>query len=225
MNEHKDIRTSIAADPELDRLHTHVAGVMDDDPGHDITHVLRVAHWTVQIGSDADVDTREAIAAALLHDIVNVPKNSPDRKRASALCADAATELLPGFGFDPVATARIADAILTHSFSRGEVPRSPLGEALQDADRLEAVGVIGVFRTISTGTLMGAKYFDSSDPWAAKRPLDDYAFSIDHFFTKLLTLHETMRTAAGRAEAKRRTQFLEVTLDQLAIELGAPRTR
>jgi uncharacterized protein len=109
-----------------------------------------------------------------------------------------ATEWLLELGFSEEAASRVGAAIRTHSFSRGEEPTSLLGEALQDADRLEALGVIGVFRTISTGSRMGAEYFHASDPWAEDRALDDRRFSIDHFFTKLFGLAATMRTEAGR---------------------------
>ena len=116
----------------------------------------------------------------------------------------------------------MADAVRDHSFSRGAVPRGPLGEALQDADRLEALGAIGLLRCVSTGVRMGGAWFDGDDPWAAGRPLDDTRYSVDHFFTKLLGLAATMRTEAGRAEARHRAAFLEAFLAQLAHELDRP---
>ncbi len=227
----------IAADPALSRLLQFARERMDDDPGHDLTHCLRVAIWAVALGDPTDVQTtgagvevpnkvdpREAIAAALLHDIVNVPKDSPERARASELCADLARRELPAFGFSDAAVSRISDAIRDHSYSRGAVPESPLGQALQDADRLEALGVIGIFRCISTGSRMGARYFHDEDPFAERRELDDMAFSIDHFTKKLFKLPATMLTSKGRSEAERRAHVLSYTLSQLAIELGQPIT-
>ena len=212
--------TAIREDPRLGPLYDRVDAAMDDDPGHDLAHVLRVALWTLRIGGET-VDPDEAVAAALLHDIVNVPKDSPDRARASEICADRARAWLPEHGFKAAAIDRIADAIRDHSFSRGAVPAGPLGQALQDADRLEALGVIGLFRCISTGSRMGARYFHDEDPWALRgRERDDIAYSVDHFFEKLLGLHATMNTAAGRAEARRRTAYLEATLAQLGAEIG-----
>lgn len=211
----------IAADPALLALLELVRGRGEDDPGHNTGHVLRVAAWTRALGGDG-VDPREAVAAALLHDLVNLAKDAPERAQASERSAREARAILPRHGFDPAATDRIASAIRTHSFSRGEAPVSALGEALQDADRLEALGVIGVFRTISTGSRMGADYFDEDDPWARQRPLDDRAHSVDHFFTKLLRLPATFHTAAGRAEAERRVEFMRQLLHQLGVELGAP---
>lgn len=209
----------IEADGELASLLERVREALDDDPGHDLEHCLRVAGWTIRCGAD---DAREAIAAALLHDVVNVPKDDPRRREASALSASEARRILPAHGFVPAAIDRIAEAIEDHSYSRGAIPRSPLGRALQDADRLEALGVLGLFRTVSTGSRMGARYFDANDPWAEARALDDRRFNVDHFFTKLLRLPDTMQTEVGRREARARTAFLERVLDQLADELGRP---
>jgi uncharacterized protein len=211
----------IAADPALTAIAATAGPALGDDPGHDLAHALRVALWTVRLGGPR-VDPREAIAAALLHDIANLPKDSPDRARASELSAAEARRLLPSLGFSPDATERIALAVLDHSFSRGAVPTHPLGQALQDADRLEAVGAIGIMRTISTGARMSARYFHDADPFATARPLDDRAFSIDHFRAKLLGLAQTMLTPEGRAEAARRTALMLAFLDALASELGVP---
>jgi uncharacterized protein len=155
--------------------------------------------------------------------VVNVPKNDPRRAQASALSAERAREILPAHGFDPSAIDRIADAIEDHSYSRGAMPRSALGRALQDADRLEALGAIGLFRTISTGARMGAAYFCAEDPWARGRALDDKRYSIDHFFTKLFEIPRSMQTAIGRAEAEKRAAFLRAVIDAVGDELGEPR--
>jgi uncharacterized protein len=215
------IEHAIEGDAALRALLAEVAPRLDDDPGHDLHHCLRVALWTVRLGGE-EVDWRHAVAAALLHDIVNLPKNSPDRARASEMSAEQARRLLPPLGFDAVTVEDIASAVRDHSFSRGAVPQSPLGRALQDADRLEALGALGLCRTISTGTRMGARYFHPEDPWAEARPLDDKAHSVDHFFTKLLRLQDTMHTEAGRREAHRRVAFLHSFLEHLAHELGRP---
>src|SRR5690606_29402050 len=74
----------IAASAELSALLDEARTLLDDDPGHDLEHCLRVGGWALRCG-EARVDPREAIAAALLHDVVNVPKNDPRRAEASAL--------------------------------------------------------------------------------------------------------------------------------------------
>ncbi len=223
MSARDEALAAIAADARLAALHARAAEALDDDdPGHDLEHHLRVAGWTLRCAGP-EVDRGEAVAAALLHDLVNVPKDSPDRAEASRRSAEAARALLAEAGFGAEAARRITEAIEDHSYSRGATPRSPLGDALQDADRLEALGALGLFRTMSCGTRMGARYFHAGDPFGADRPLDDRRYSVDHFFTKLLALAPTLRTAPGRAEAARRAAFLEAFLDQLADELGQPR--
>lgn len=223
-----ELLTRIAADPALAALLAEArardAALATPDPSHDTAHLLRVALWTLRLGG-AGVDAREGIAAALLHDAVHVPKDSPDRARASEWAADFAAKRLAELGFAPEAIARIAAAVRDHSFSRGAVPADALGCALQDADRLEALGAIGWLRCIATGVRMQAEWFHADDPWAAARELDDRRYSVDHLFTKLLGLPATMRTAAGRAEAHRRAEFLRRFADQLGDELGAPPTR
>lgn len=211
----------IAADPALETILTRVRPRLEGDPGHDIEHALRVARTGLQLAGP-EADGREMIAAALLHDVVNLPKDHPDRARASEQSEVVAVAWLRELGFDDDAAVRVGAAVRTHSWSRGEAPTSPLGAALQDADRLEALGVIGVFRTISTGAQMGAEYFDAADPWAAARDLDDKRYSVDHFFTKLFALAGTMRTEAGRAEAERRTHVMRALLVELGTELGVP---
>lgn len=161
----------------------------------------------------------ECIASALLHDIVNLPKNSPDRKRASYLCAVKAQEILENLDWPSEKIGNIFLAIEDHSFSRGQTPRNELGRILQDADRLEALGAIGIMRVFSTGALMKAEYFHATDPWAKNRPLEDTKYSIDHFFTKLLKLKDSFQTETGRRLAQERTAFLQVFLDQLKIEI------
>jgi uncharacterized protein len=222
------LEARIAADPALAVLldeararDAAAAAAAAPDPTHDTAHALRVAHWTLRLGG-RDVDAREAIAAALLHDAVNPPKDSPERALSSERSAELARGRLAGLGFAPAAIERVADAIRDHSFSRGAVPATPLGRALQDADRLEALGAIGLLRCISTGVRMGGAWFHADDPWAETRPLDDTSYSMDHFFTKLLTLPATMRTDAGRAEAERRAAFLREFLAHLGGELGRP---
>lgn len=219
------LKDTIQADPNLRALQLFVENKMREqspiDPGHDLAHFLRVAFWTIKIGEES-IELREAIGAALLHDIVNVPKNSPLRKEASRLCAEEAERVLPSYGFSEAAIARMSEAIRCHSFSRGEIPTTPLAKALQDADRLEALGSIGIMRCISVGTRMNGEFFNSTDPWAKERALDDGRYSIDHFYTKLLKLPQSMTTEAGRAEAQRRADTMRLFLERLGEELGEP---
>jgi len=221
----EDVRSFIAADPVLIQLQQAAEEHMGDDPGHDLYHCQRVALWTIRL--HPAVRAKNAIAAALLHDIVNVPKNHPRRHEASLMSAEKAQEMLSCYSTQDFTKEDIDDiflAVRDHSFSRGAVPETALGKALQDADRLEALGVLGAFRNISCGTQMGAKFFDAQDPWARHRPLNDKKFSMDHYECKLLQLEKGMNTERGRAEARIRTERLHRLLKELGEEIGVPFT-
>lgn len=220
-----DLHRLLAADPGLAKLLASVRSTLDTapshDPGHDLAHSLRVALWTVRIGGE-EVDPREAVAAALCHDLVSLPKDSPERAQAGPRSARAAEGLLRAAGFSDAAVARVQEAIASHGFSRGIRPASALGRALQDADRLEALGAVGILRTLAVGGSLGRALFDADDPWAERRELDDGAYTLDHFFTKLLTLQHTMCTPRGAEEARRRSRVIEDFLRELASELEVP---
>lgn len=218
------LRETLASDPTLRALIGVVEQRMAADAAHDIAHCLRVADWTIRIAGD-EVPIRLSLAAALLHDVVNVPKNHPDRGRASARSADEARVVLRELEFSEDDIELVADAIRDHSFTRGATPESTLGKALQDGDRLEALGVIGTFRCIATGVRFDAAFFDADDPWAEHRALDDTRYSVDHFFVKLFKLPATFQTAVGRAEANRRVTIMRSMLVALGDELGRPLSR
>ena len=215
-----DLLDRIDADTALRAILAEVRARMETDPAHDVEHLLRVAHWAERLAPEGE--GRLAIAAALLHDIVNVPKTHPDRARASELSADAARALLPTLGFSDDETALVAGAVRDHSFTRGAVPESALGRAVQDADRLEALGVVGTFRCVATGVRFGSAFSHPDDPWAERRALDDRRYAVDHFFTKLLRLPATFHTEEGRAEAERRAALMRRLLAEYGEELGAP---
>jgi uncharacterized protein len=219
------------ANPALRVLFERSQAIPPIDAGHDFSHVLRVAEGTAQIFTQelklkenrapAPAELDACFVSALLHDCVPVPKNSPLRKESSKLSSVKASEWLRELKWDETQIREIEDAILDHSFSAGRTPETTLAKSLQDADRLEAVGALGLYRTIATGVAMGAQLIDSNDPWAEKRELNDKQYSVDHFYTKLLHLHKTFQTDAAKAEAKDRTKFLEQFLSQLKHEIGS----
>ncbi len=217
------MNTEELCERELPGLLAQAREHFDDDPGHDAQHALRVARWTLRL-TRGEVPARLALAAAVLHDVVNLPKDSAERSKASERSAQVAREWLPRWGFSAHETELVAEAIRDHSYSRGATPRTLLGSALQDADRLEALGALGLMRCLSAGARMQARFFHPTDPWATARPLDDRNYSVDHLFTKLLGLAEGMTTEGGRREAQRRVAFLREFLGALASELETPLT-
>ncbi|MEM0961140.1 MAG: HD domain-containing protein [Bacteroidota bacterium] len=205
------------------RCEAFVRQRMTGDAGHDLAHIRRVVVWARQLAEADGADLTVVVPAAWLHDLVTVPKSSPDRARASKLSADAASGWLRESGYPGHRIPAIAHAIEAHSFSAGVEPRTLEAEVVQDADRLDALGAIGVARCYATAGAMGSALVHPDDPVPSDspgRPLDDRRFATDHFQVKLLRLPATMRTAAGRAEAKRRVRFMRDFLRQLAQETG-----
>lgn len=197
----------------------HLAG----DPAHDLSHVLRVwdAAFAIVDADGLDVD-REALAAAvLLHDCVDVAKDDPRRPMASRLSARRAAGILRGH-LAPASLAAMAGAIEAHSFSAGLPLRTVEDAVLRDADRLDQLGAVGVARLFVVSGRMGRAMYDVADPTAERRPLDDVAYSLDHFKVKLLGLGDGFATRAGRAMARERSARTAAFLDDFLAEI-APR--
>lgn len=214
----------VSQDSSLKSLYALAVKSCAGDNAHDLGHLLRVAACSLNIasaGSQLDVSyCREIVAAALLHDLVSVAKNSSNRSRAAELSADLAANVLQEHGFGPTETRRITSAIRDHSFSGGRKPIDRLGKILQDADRLDALGAIGICRVFVTSGKIGSTLFSLVDPWVLYRNPSDSEFAIDHFFTKLLRLPSLMNTRAGKREAKRRARFMIAFLRRLGTEIG-----
>ncbi len=200
----------------------HLAALGGADAAHDVEHIRRVVANARALAAAEGADWSVVCPAAWLHDCVHVPKDSPRRSEASRLAADEAVRLLRGWGYPSQHLDAIAHAIAAHSFSAGIPPTTVEAKVVQDADRLDAIGAVGVSRCLMLGGAMGLPLYDRDDPFCRRRPPDDSRFVIDHFYRKLLRLADTMQTEAGRAEARRRTDFLLAFLRQLEAELGPP---
>lgn len=198
---------------------------MAGDPAHDLAHVRRVVAWARRLGEAEGADLRVVIPAAWLHDVVTVPKDHADRARASRLAAEAASAWLTEEGYPEGLVPEVAHAVEAHSFSAGIEPRTAEAAVVQDADRLDALGAIGLARCYATAGTFGSALVHPDDPVPGDdptRPLDDRRYATDHVYVKLLRLPATMRTEAARAEAERRAAFLRTFLAQLAHETLAP---
>ncbi len=206
--------------PLLVRLRAHLAGEpFRRDAAHDLGHILRVAKLAERIAAEEGAQADVCLAAALLHDLVYRPKNHPE----SPLTARLAAELVPQWcretpGLETHAEA-VAAAVASHSWSGGGIPAGLEAAVVQDADRLEALGAIGIARVFATGASFGAGLWHPEDPWAKARDLDDKAWSLDHFERKLLKLADGMRTPTGRRLAGARHAVLLRYLEDLRAEL------
>lgn len=190
------------------------------DGAHDLGHLRRVWANAKLIAMDVPCDMEILLPAVFFHDLINLPKSHPDRSSASRRSATAACDFLRGDGFAAEKLPAVAHAIAAHSFSAGILPETPEAHVLQDADRLEALGAIGIARMFHVAGALGGQLFDSEDPMALRRPLNDRRFALDHIQTKLLLLVDTMQTAPGRAMAEVRADWVLSFRTRLLAELG-----
>lgn len=190
-----------------------------DDGSHDVAHLHRVWKNIRQISQDEGGDLQILCAAVLLHDCVAVEKNSPQRHLASRMAADKASTVLTALGWSIAAIEKITHAIEAHSFSAAIIPQTLEAKILQDADRLDAIGMIGVARCFYIGGRMRSALYDAADPLAQQRQYDDKRFTLDHFETKLFKLQEGFQTTTGRKMAALRTERMRRFLSELLEEV------
>jgi uncharacterized protein len=192
---------------------------MADDAAHDLSHIRRVVHNAAQIGEMEGAEMAVVLPAAWLHDCVVVPKDSPLRSQASRLAADTAVTFLRSQSYPAQHLDAIAHAVAAHSFSAQIPPQTIEAKVVQDADRLDAIGAVGIARAFIIGGQLGRPIYDEADPFCQAREADDFVATVDHFYTKLFKLVDTMQTEAGRREAEQRTRFMRDFLSQLGREL------
>ena len=190
-----------------------------DDPAHDLQHFKRVVRTAKQLCEEEGARMEVVLPAAWLHDLVNVPKNDPRRSQASRLSGEAALKFLKEIEYPEEFHQDIAHAIEAHSFSANIQTRSKEAEIVQDADRLDGLGAIGVARCFATAGLMKRAFYSEQDPFCVDRPVDDARFTVDHFYAKLFKTADTLKTKAGRAEGAKRVSVMKRYLDDLAKEI------
>ncbi|MGZ3786944.1 MAG: HD domain-containing protein [Bacteriovorax sp.] len=190
------------------------------DPAHDLAHVKRVVKTARSLALVEGAVLEVVIPAAWLHDIVNLPKNHPERSSASKMAAIEALALLKEISYPSEYFKAIAHAIEAHSFSGGVAPETLEAKIVQDADRLDGLGAIGLARLFSISTQLNRPFYFYEDPFAEKRDLDDKQFAIDHIEIKLKKVVGMMNTPSAKAEALKRFQFIENYLMQLRSEIG-----
>jgi uncharacterized protein len=194
--------------------------VSNSDGSHDVAHIIRVWKNTQAIQAKEGGDLRILVAACLLHDCVTVQKNAPSRSQASRLAAARAVELLLELNWGSDRIEAICHAIEAHSFSAGIKPITLEARILQDADRLDAIGSLGVARCFYTGGRMGSYFYELADPDAKNRPLDDTRYVLDHFHTKLFNLTSGFQTITGARLARIREDRMLRFINEFREEAG-----
>lgn len=190
------------------------------DTAHDLSHIKRVVKVAKSLCEAEGADPAVVIPAAWLHDCVAVAKNHPDRPLASKLAADKAVAFLTELKYDTDKLEAIHHAIVAHSFSAGVTPTTLEAKIVQDADRMDALGAIGVSRCMKVGGAIARNLYNVEDPFCEHRKADDTKYTLDHFFIKLLHIKDNMHTTAAREQAQARTQYMLDFLEQLKSEIA-----
>ncbi len=191
-----------------------------NEPAHDFFHVERVAANASAIARAEAAPEVVPVTAALLHEIFTLPKSHPDASKAGDLAAEHARELLEREGAPKTLALPICHAIRDHAFSKGVVPDALASRILQDADRLDALGAIGLARMWATCADMKRPFYAPEDPFCTSRDPDDKSWGLDHVYKKLLLVPERLHTKTAKAMAEKRVAFLHAYLAALREEIA-----
>jgi len=202
-----------------EKLREYVKKRLENDAAHDFEHIMRVFKNAKIISRKEKGNMRMITAAVLLHDIIAYPKSDPRSKNSSLESAEESKKILKKYDFTQDEIKIISDAIRDHSFSRRVVPQTLEGKILQDADRLDALGSIGIARTFAVGGAENRPFYNKDDPFCKKRSPDDKSWTLDHFYKKLLLLEKTMNTKTGKVLARKRIIIMKKFLDELKKEI------
>jgi uncharacterized protein len=204
-----------------ERIKRKVKNILEGrEPAHDYQHVVRVYKNAKMIGQREGGIMEILLPAVLLHDIVIYPKGSRKSARSSDDSADMAENILQTYGYPKKTIDSISYCIRSHSYSNQLVPASLEGRILQDADRLDALGAIGIARTFSVSGSEKRAFYKADDPFCrSNRKPDDRDWTLDHFQTKLLKLGDLMHTKTAKKIAQERTRFMLRFIRQLQKEI------
>ncbi len=203
----------------LKKLEKEVKVKMENDSAHDFEHIKRVYNNAKKLAIKEKANTKLVLSAVLLHDIVSYPKSDSRSKTSSVKSSQDAKKILKNYPFTNDEIKIITDAIKDHSFSRKKTPKTLVGKILQDADRLDAIGAVGIARVFAVGGAEHRPFYNTEDPFCSKREPNDKKWTLDHFFRKLLLLEDLMSTKSAKIEAKRRTKILTNYLFELKKEI------
>lgn len=178
-----------------------------DGSGHDYYHVERVVNNAKKILQHENADVFLVELAAWVHDIGDYKlHNGTDRSE------ELITALLQKLKLDEKIIRQVNEIVSQVSYSKGNIPTSIEAQIVQDADRLDAIGAVGVARCFAYGGSVGKRMYDPDNN-------EKDASSVQHFYDKLLKLKDLMHTKTAKSLAQQRHDFLEVFLKQFYSEV------
>lgn len=191
------------------------------EAGHDWFHIERVYKTALHINATEKADELVVSLAALLHDIADSKFNGGDEEIGPRI----AGEFLQSLSLDPAIILHVQQVIknLSYKASLGKVDfASREMDVVQDADRLDAIGAIGIARAFTYGGFKNRVLYDPSIPPLEQQSKETYknttAPTINHFYEKLLLLKDLMKTPTGKQMATQRHEFMVDYLDQFYAE-------
>lgn len=189
------------------------------DGAHDGAHLDRVwRNAQALLIHHPEADRMVVLAACYLHDLVNLPKNDPARSQASTRSAELARRQLAGIGFPEAKLDAVAHAIAAHSFSAAIAATTVEARIVQDADRLDGLGLVGLARMFYIAGRMDSSLAHPTDPLGQERDFDDRRYALDHIMVKLARLPDMMQLEAARALGRARLATLLAFREQFASE-------
>ncbi|WP_394126917.1 HD domain-containing protein [Vibrio hepatarius] len=201
------------------RLFEFISQEMVQDPAHDLSHVKRVVKTARELCQQESARIEVVLPAAYLHDCFTFAKNHPDRAKSSTIAADKANAYLQSIDYPSEFIDDIHHAICAHSYSANITPTTLEAKIVQDADRLDALGAVGIARCLQVSAGFSASLYQVDDPFCTDRELDDKNYTVDHFYNKLFKLEAMMNTESAKQEARKRTAYMEAFLQQLKQEI------
>jgi len=192
---------------------------LKNDPSHDFEHIMRVYKNAEKICKTESVNKKLVLISVLLHDIVKKSQSRKSSKSSADLSAEKSLEILKKLNMSKLEINIITEAIRNHSFTKKKISKTIEGRILQDADRLDAIGAVGISRAFCVSGVKNRPFYNPNNPFAKKRTLNDKKWTLDHFFKKLLLLENQMNTKFGKIEARRRTIILKKFIDNLKLEI------
>jgi len=198
-------------------LMSHMTIIPPTDLGHDILHIDRVYKNAMRLcESYPEADKLVVTVASIMHDCVPIHKNHVLRKRASELSAHECLSQLDqkDIKITDIQREKIFDAVLCHSHSANIDTKFLESKIVQDADRLDAIGAIGLARCFTVSNSMGQSIYLADQPFT---PIDGTA--IGHILKKIITLPNLMHTPEAKKIAKDRMEIIKLYLEALEQEI------
>lgn len=211
-----------AISPLVDRVAQHIQSKFaGEGSGHDWHHINRVRRLAKQIAAVEGANQELAELAALVHDIADWKFHNGD----DSVGPREAERLLSEEGATPEVIEQVVDIVRTISYKGAGVVTAMNtleGQCVQDADRLDAIGAIGIARCFAYGGHAGRLMYDPGEPPVMHATAEAYkaskGHSLNHFYEKLFLLKDRMNTATGRALAEERHKYMEAFVERFLAE-------